>query len=70
MKSCWNEDTSERPTFKELTETFEQMLEDAVEYLDMTPHIVHTRPHCASPRAIPGKNTGIPEEGAQAEQDI
>jgi len=69
MTNCWNEDANVRPTFKELTETFEQMLEDGVEYLDMKPHIVHTRPHCASPTVILGKNTGIPEESAQAERD-
>ena len=53
MTSCWNVDASERPSFKELTETFEQMLEDAVEYLDLKPHIFHK-----SPRDIQGKNIG------------
>jgi hypothetical protein len=58
MTSCWNEDASERPSFKELTVTFEQMLEDGEEYLEINPGIVHNRPYCASPRDILGKNIG------------
>jgi len=60
MTSCWNEDASERPTFKQLTETFEQMLEHGVEYLDMNTGIVHNIPYQASPRDILGKNIGYP----------
>jgi hypothetical protein len=56
MTSCWNEDASERLSFKELAETFEQMLEDAVEYLDLNPHIVHN-----SPRDIQGENIVYPK---------
>jgi hypothetical protein len=55
MTSCWNENASKRPSFKELTETFEQMLEDAVEYLDLNPHTAHN-----SPRDIHGKNIVYP----------
>ena len=60
MTSCWNEDPSERPSFKELTETFERMLEDGVEYLDLDPYIAHNRPYSASSRDILGKNLGYP----------
>jgi len=60
MTSCWNEDASERPTFKELTETFEQMLEDGAEYLDLSTGIVHNRTYRASPRDLLGKNIGYP----------
>jgi hypothetical protein len=56
MTSCWNEDPSERPSFKELTLTFEQMLEDSVEYLDLNPRIVHNRAYFTSPRDIFGKH--------------
>jgi len=55
MTSCWNEDPSERPSFKELTVKFEQMLEDGVEYLDLNPRIVHNRTYFTSPRDILGK---------------
>jgi hypothetical protein len=55
MTSCWNEDASQRPSFKELTETFDQMLEDTVEYLDLNPCIVHN-----SPRDIQGKSINYP----------
>jgi hypothetical protein len=58
MTSCWNEDPSERPSFKELTVTFEQMLEDGVEYLDLNPRIVHNRAYFTSPRDIFGKHIG------------
>jgi hypothetical protein len=58
MTSCWNEDASERLSFKELTETFEQMLEDGVEYLDLNPRIVHNRTYFTSPRDILGKYVG------------
>jgi hypothetical protein len=60
MTSCWNEDASVRPSFEELTETFEQMLEDAVQYLDLNTGTVHNRPYSASPRDIQGKNIGYP----------
>lgn len=60
MTSCWNEDPSERPSFKELTVTFEQMLEDGVEYLDLNPRIVHNRTYFTSPRDILGKYIGYP----------
>jgi hypothetical protein len=54
MRSCWNEDTSERPSFKKLTATFERMLEDGVEYLDLNPRIVHNRTYFTNPRDILG----------------
>jgi Protein tyrosine kinase. len=60
MTSCWNEVPSERPSFKELTMTFEQMLEDGVDYLDLNPYIGHDRTYCASPRDILGKYIGYP----------
>ncbi|KAJ4434078.1 hypothetical protein ANN_16397 [Periplaneta americana] len=52
MRSCWDEDPSERPSFKELTVNFEQMLEDGVEYLDLNPRIVHNRTYFTNPRDI------------------
>ncbi|XP_066991622.2 proto-oncogene tyrosine-protein kinase receptor Ret [Anabrus simplex] len=48
MRSCWNEDASDRPSFKELTRIFERMLEDGVEYLDLNPRIVHNRTYFTS----------------------
>jgi len=60
MTSCWNEDPSERPSFKELTVTFEQMLEDGAEYLDLNPRIVHNRTYFTSPRDILGKYISYP----------
>jgi len=62
MRSCWEKVASERPTFKELTETFEQMLEDGLEYLDLNPGIVHNRKYCASPKDMLGKNVPYPSE--------
>jgi proto-oncogene tyrosine-protein kinase Ret len=56
MRSCWNEDPSERPSFKELTATFERMLEDGVEYLDLNPRIVHNRTYFTNPRDILGNH--------------
>jgi len=60
MTRCWNEDASERPSFKELTVTFEQMLEDGVEYLDLNPRIVHNRTYFTCPRDILGKYISYP----------
>jgi hypothetical protein len=60
MTNCWEKVASERPTFKELTEPFEQMLQDDLEYLDLNPGIVHNRTYCASPRDILGKYIGYP----------
>jgi proto-oncogene tyrosine-protein kinase Ret len=54
MRSCWNEDPSERPAFKMLTATFEKMLEDGVEYLDLNPRIVHNRTYFTSPSDLLG----------------
>ncbi|KDR18226.1 Proto-oncogene tyrosine-protein kinase receptor ret [Zootermopsis nevadensis] len=56
MRSCWNEDASERPSFKDLTATFERMLEDGVEYLDLNPRIVHNRTYFTNPRDILDNN--------------
>lgn len=40
MASCWHQEPSMRPSFKELTSHCERMLEDVVEYLDLNPKTV------------------------------
>ncbi|XP_049772167.1 proto-oncogene tyrosine-protein kinase receptor Ret-like [Schistocerca cancellata] len=40
MRQCWQEEPSERPSFKQLTAIFESMLKDSAEYLDLNPSIV------------------------------
>ncbi|XP_047106392.1 uncharacterized protein LOC124775607 [Schistocerca piceifrons] len=40
MRRCWLEEPSDRPSFKELTYTFEKMLEDSVEYLNLDALVV------------------------------
>ncbi|PSN52168.1 hypothetical protein C0J52_06471 [Blattella germanica] len=55
MRSCWYETPSDRPSFKELTDVFERMLEDGVEYLDLNPRIVHNRTYFSSPRDLLAK---------------
>lgn len=43
MRSCWHADPEQRPTFSELAMKWEKMLSDSVEYLDLTPNIIHNR---------------------------
>lgn len=43
MRCCWNEEAAARPAFRILTTKLEAMLADGVEYLDLTPKIVHNR---------------------------
>ncbi|KAJ9594646.1 hypothetical protein L9F63_027370 [Diploptera punctata] len=56
MRSCWYEHPQDRPPFKELTATFERMLEDGVEYLDLNPRIVHNRTYFTSPQDLLAKH--------------
>nr|CAD7407124.1 unnamed protein product [Timema poppensis] len=48
MESCWQEDMGSRPSFKDLTLSLERMLEDGVEYLDLSPRVVHNRAYFMS----------------------
>lgn len=48
MISCWHQEPSMRPSFKELTSHWERMLEDGVEYLDLNPRTVHNQAYFAS----------------------
>lgn len=41
-----------RPSFKELTNHWEKMLEDSVEYLDLNPRTVHNQAYFASLHAL------------------
>ncbi|XP_075210916.1 protein kinase receptor Ret oncogene [Lycorma delicatula] len=43
MRSCWQEDPLERPSFKQLTRAFELMLEDGTDYLDLSARFVYNR---------------------------
>lgn len=36
MEACWNERASERPTFGQLRQTLEQMLQKDVPYLELS----------------------------------
>ncbi|KAL1115765.1 hypothetical protein AAG570_006055 [Ranatra chinensis] len=40
MKRCWAEEPSERPSFMELTDKFERMLEEGTDYLDCNVRMV------------------------------
>lgn len=57
MKCCWCCEPAARPTFRTLMSTLEAMLADGVDYLDLTPKIVHNRTYFSSiPDALtPGK---------------
>ena len=35
MSDCWHEEPNERPTFEELTQTFEEMMTQGTPYLDL-----------------------------------
>ncbi|KAJ9576593.1 hypothetical protein L9F63_025512, partial [Diploptera punctata] len=59
MRSCWYEHPQDRPPFKELTATFERMLEDGVEYLDLNPRIVHNRTYFTSPQDLLDRNNSL-----------
>ncbi|CAG2063362.1 unnamed protein product [Timema podura] len=48
MENCWQEDMGSRPSFKDLTLSLERMLEDGVEYLDLSPRVVHNRAYFMS----------------------
>lgn len=48
MRCCWNEEPAARPTFRILTTKLEAMLSDGVDYLDLTPKIVHNRTYFTS----------------------
>lgn len=43
MQKCWEIDPVERPSFRSLTEKFETMLEDGVEYLNLNLHTVQNK---------------------------
>lgn len=43
MKSCWTIEAEQRPSFHDLSNKFEKMLEDQVEYLDLTANAIHNR---------------------------
>lgn len=43
MQKCWEIDPTERPSFRSLTEKFETMLEDGVEYLNLNLHAVQNK---------------------------
>lgn len=57
MKCCWHNDPPARPAFRTLTVKLESMLADGVDYLDLTPKVVHNRTYFSSiPDALtPGK---------------
>ncbi|OAD57019.1 Proto-oncogene tyrosine-protein kinase receptor Ret, partial [Eufriesea mexicana] len=52
MMSCWHQEPTMRPSFKELTNHWEKMLEDSVEYLDLNPRTVHNQAYFASLHAL------------------
>lgn len=52
MMSCWHQESVIRPSFKELTNHLEKMLEDSVEYLDLNPRTVDNQAYFASLHAL------------------
>lgn len=50
--SCWHQESVIRPSFKELTNHLEKMLEDSVEYLDLNPRTVDNQAYFASLHAL------------------
>lgn len=52
MMSCWHQESAIRPSFKELTNHLEKMLEDSVEYLDLNPRTVDNQAYFASLHAL------------------
>lgn len=48
MRCCWNEESAARPTFRIITARLEAMLADGVDYLDLTPKVVHNRTYFSS----------------------
>ncbi|XP_012542287.1 proto-oncogene tyrosine-protein kinase receptor Ret [Monomorium pharaonis] len=56
MVSCWHQEPSMRPSFKELTSHWERMLEDGVEYLDLNPRTVHNQAYFASLQGLDTEN--------------
>nr|XP_022910564.1 proto-oncogene tyrosine-protein kinase receptor Ret isoform X1 [Onthophagus taurus]XP_022910572.1 proto-oncogene tyrosine-protein kinase receptor Ret isoform X2 [Onthophagus taurus] len=49
MRNCWNLDPNERPSFQALTDKFEKMLTDGVDYLDLSTNAIHNRSYfCAN----------------------
>ncbi|XP_017782379.1 PREDICTED: proto-oncogene tyrosine-protein kinase receptor Ret [Nicrophorus vespilloides] len=43
MTSCWDIDPDHRPSFQQLSQKWEEMLGDQMEYLDLTPNAIHNR---------------------------
>lgn len=43
IRSCWHIDPEQRPPFNDLALKWEKMLGDGVEYLDLTPNVIHNR---------------------------
>ncbi|XP_014203448.1 proto-oncogene tyrosine-protein kinase receptor Ret [Copidosoma floridanum] len=57
MVSCWHEEPGMRPSFKELANHWERMLEDAVEYLDLNPRTVHNQAYFTTLHALDSPNS-------------
>ncbi|CAK9821735.1 Proto-oncogene tyrosine-protein kinase receptor Ret [Anthophora retusa] len=66
MMSCWHQQPVMRPSFKELTNHWEKMLEDSVEYLDLNPRTVHNQAYFASLHALDSPTSS----GNEATDDV
>ncbi|CAH0555194.1 unnamed protein product [Brassicogethes aeneus] len=49
IKSCWQNEPEKRPSFKELSKSWEIMLEDGNDYLDLGNNSIHNRGYFCSP---------------------
>lgn len=58
MRSCWHPDPEGRPSFQELSKTWEKMLEDGNNYLDLSNNSIHNRSYFCSPFGLNDEENG------------
>ncbi|XP_074029282.1 ret oncogene isoform X2 [Leptinotarsa decemlineata] len=49
MRHCWQIDPEKRPTFQELSKCWERLLEDKMEYINLSNNAIHNRGYFLSP---------------------
>ncbi|CAH1118933.1 unnamed protein product [Phaedon cochleariae] len=62
MRKCWSLNPQQRPTFQELSKRFEKLLEDNIEYINLSDNVIHNRGYFLSPFAEDDLQENMEEE--------